>query len=306
MIQTSSIFAIVGIGVVFGALIIGYSSKFSLLPIQGRVIAKILKHFTLKNIIIGLLATIVVIFFKFILFGGFFAPIYKIQAIYLGVIGLVSRLTLKGIVELILESCSEAAVKLFEEPLFLGSSGSGLTPTSVNYMSSGTSQTTSGGQSGQATGGGQPVGSPWGPNGEVTGDVRPGPNGQNTGAAQPGQQSTGHWLGNNASYQAEWVEPVPNLRTMEVDDPFQQSYVYNRYGSNQPLLGNIGRALQHQARLGADSLDRCMLTRQQQNFILAHLEQNHFATFTRIVDGLGTQRWHSQANNQAFWARFND
>jgi hypothetical protein len=72
---------------------------------------------------------------------------------------------------------------------------------------------------------------------------------------------------------------------MEVNDPNDQRYRYNYYGTNQPLLGNIGRALDHQASLGLTTLDRWVFDYLQSRFVLEFLKDNHPQIYNRVMMG---------------------
>jgi hypothetical protein len=57
-------------------------------------------------------------------------------------------------------------------------------------------------------------------------------------------------------------------------------------GSNQPLLYNIGKALQHQARIRQNTrLSSDMFTEDQLSFILQHLKWTDYETYHKIMGG---------------------
>lgn len=68
-------------------------------------------------------------------------------------------------------------------------------------------------------------------------------------------------------------------------DPNNQNYQYQVGGVNQPLLGNIARALDHQSTLGLSSLSRYTFTSQQEQYILTFLLRNHQAVYDNIMQG---------------------
>lgn len=92
---------------------------------------------------------------------------------------------------------------------------------------------------------------------------------------------------------------------IQVNDPNNQNYVYNNNGSNQPLLGNIARALDHQANLRLTSLSRFTFTREQEQFILAFLQHNHRGVYDNLMHdsaGYPTNKpiWWKQSNTKIF------
>lgn len=125
-----------------------------------------------------------------------------------------------------------------------------------------------------AGGGNPPVGNP--PVGNPTGGNPP------VGNQPVGNQPVGN-------------QPVPstgiggNLRAnkyngpIDVADPDNQNYRYNVNGTNQPLLGNIARVLDHQRSIGVTSLTRFVFTRQQEGYILTFLYHNHRDVYDNLM-----------------------
>jgi hypothetical protein len=60
---------------------------------------------------------------------------------------------------------------------------------------------------------------------------------------------------------------------------------YNWFGTNQPYLGNIGRALDHQASLGLTTLNRDVFNGLQSKFLVEFLRDNHPKLYNRIMMG---------------------
>ena len=88
---------------------------------------------------------------------------------------------------------------------------------------------------------------------------------------------------------------------IQVNDPNNQNFVYDNNGTNQPLLGNIGRALDHQASVHhLTSLSRFTFTPQQTQFILDFLRHNHGEVYNKIMQGTNTPQWWRQSNTKQF------
>jgi hypothetical protein len=68
-----------------------------------------------------------------------------------------------------------------------------------------------------------------------------------------------------------------------INDPNNQNYVYDKDDTNQPLLGNIARALDHQADLNLTYLNKCVFTNEQRKFILAFLKHNHKEVYDYLI-----------------------
>ena len=92
---------------------------------------------------------------------------------------------------------------------------------------------------------------------------------------------------------------------IQVNDPNNQNYVYNNNGTNQPLLGNIARALDHQAGLNLTSLSRFTFTPEQEQFILTYLLYNHRGFYDNIMQDvagnpINQPAWWKQSNTKIF------
>jgi len=90
---------------------------------------------------------------------------------------------------------------------------------------------------------------------------------------------------------------------IQVNDPNNQNFVYNNNGTNQPLLGYIARALEHQSSLGLHSLSRFTFTSEQSLFILNFLFNNHIQVYNNIMHNPYVYRrplWSRQSNTKNF------
>lgn len=89
-----------------------------------------------------------------------------------------------------------------------------------------------------------------------------------------------------------------------VNDPLNQGYIYNPNGNNQPLLGNIGRGLESQRRLGLSSLSKYTFTPQQEQYVLTFLLYRHPDVYNNIMQGqvgnLNEPQWWKQSNTKTF------
>lgn len=88
---------------------------------------------------------------------------------------------------------------------------------------------------------------------------------------------------------------------IQVVDPNNQYFVYNNNGTNQPLLGNIVRALDYQAILRLTSLSRFTFTPQQSQFILDFLYHNQRAEYNNIMQ----DSYNNPANSPQWWRQSN-
>jgi hypothetical protein len=70
---------------------------------------------------------------------------------------------------------------------------------------------------------------------------------------------------------------------IQVNDPNNQNFRYNPDGTNQPLLGNIARALDFQRGIGLSSLSRYTFTPDQERFVLTFLLYNHPDVYNNIM-----------------------
>jgi len=90
---------------------------------------------------------------------------------------------------------------------------------------------------------------------------------------------------------------------IQVNDPNNQNFVYNNNDTNQPLLGHIARALEHQSSLGLHSLSRFTFTPEQSLFILNFLFNNHIQVYNNIMHNPYVYRrplWSRQSNTKNF------
>jgi hypothetical protein len=71
---------------------------------------------------------------------------------------------------------------------------------------------------------------------------------------------------------------------IQVNDPNNQRYIYNRNGTNQPLMNNIAGTLEYQRKIGLSSLSRYTFSPEQTQFILAHLSIHHPNIYGRLMD----------------------
>ena len=133
------------------------------------------------------------------------------------------------------------------------------------------------------------------------------PAGNYTGGNAPAGNSTGgNYTGGNAPSNNS---PAGHQRAggingpIQVEDPNGQNYVYNHGGTNQPLLGNIARALDHQSIIGLWSLSRDTFTLEQEMFILKCLYYEDRALYNRIMykyDRIKVPSWRATSNNRHF------
>jgi len=94
---------------------------------------------------------------------------------------------------------------------------------------------------------------------------------------------------------------------IQVNDPLNQNYIYDQYGTNQPLLGNIARSLDYQKSIGLHSLSRFTFNSDQEKYILSFLLFNHKDVYDKIVIRPGNStnneivaQWGNQTNTKAF------
>lgn len=144
--------------------------------------------------------------------------------------------------------------------------------------------------------------------------------GNNPAAGNAGVNPAAGNAGNNPAAGNAGVNPPVNWGNLQqplagrinspiqVNDPSNQNYTYNINGTNQPLLGNIARALDHQRTLGLTSLSRYTFTPRQEQYILTYLLHNHPNLYnTLMVDQIGGVHgnphlagWWKQSNTQTF------
>jgi hypothetical protein len=81
-----------------------------------------------------------------------------------------------------------------------------------------------------------------------------------------------------------------NLRAGRINGPIQvdsssnPTYTFNP-NSNQPLMGNIARALDHQASIGLTSLSRYTFSPNQERYVLTYLLHNNRGLYDNIMQG---------------------
>jgi len=125
------------------------------------------------------------------------------------------------------------------------------------------------------------------------------PNQAGGGGANPNQAGGGGANPNQGVVRANHVNgPI------QVADPNGQNYQYSPV-TNQPLLGNIARALDVQASLKLTSLTRYVFSPQQEQYILAYLSHHHQDMYDNLMlhpaTGLpGRPQWRKQSNTAAF------
>jgi hypothetical protein len=106
------------------------------------------------------------------------------------------------------------------------------------------------------------------------------PAGNNPGAGNPNPAGNNPAGGNPQQLRANKTNgPI------QVNDPNNQNFQYNPNGTNQPLLGNIARALNFQRSIGLSSLSRYTFTRDQEQFVLTFLLYNHTDVYNNIMQG---------------------
>ena len=128
-------------------------------------------------------------------------------------------------------------------------------------------------------------------------------------------------VGNQAGVnnnQANWGpanQPIANQANgpMQVNDPNNQVNNYVANGNNQPLLRNIGLALDHQSRLGNRTLSRYMFTPQMEAFVMQHILHTnpdlysrlmHIEGYSRAQPSYNQPKWWNQSNSREFRSNF--
>ena len=78
---------------------------FASLPLQSKIFTykSIFKHFTLVNFLNGLVVATIVVLVKYLFFGGFVDPVHIDSGLFLAFIALVTRLGIKGPIEVLVE-----------------------------------------------------------------------------------------------------------------------------------------------------------------------------------------------------------
>lgn len=141
--------------------------------------------------------------------------------------------------------------------------------------------------------------------------TNPVPAGANLGVNPAGGNAGNNPAGGNAGVNppVNWGNPQQPLANringpIQVNDTSNPNYTYNFNGTNQPLMGNIARALDHQATLGNRSLSRYTFTPRQEQYILTYLFHNHPNLYnTLVIDQFGSQ--HGNANLVGWWKQSN-
>jgi hypothetical protein len=90
---------------------------------------------------------------------------------------------------------------------------------------------------------------------------------------------------------------------IQVPDTNNQNFIYNKDGTNQPLLGNIGRTLRYQNNLGLIKLNRYTFTSEQSRFVLDFLYYNHREIYDIVYpynSPYAQPLWHKINNNRDF------
>lgn len=118
--------------------------------------------------------------------------------------------------------------------------------------------------------------------------------------------------GNNAASGPNWGKPnQPKAGkvygSMLINDTSNTNYTYNVGGNNQPLLGNIGLALDHQRSLGNTTLSRYMFSPSLERFMLEHLLHTNRPMYDKLMhdvthgDGYKYMpKWWNQSNSREF------
>ena len=137
------------------------------------------------------------------------------------------------------------------------------------------------------------------------------PVGNNVGTNNVGENNG--QASNNVANDDYWGDPN-QLRAgkdnghMHVNDASNPNYTYTPGTDHQPLLRNIGRALEHQYRVGNCNLTRRMFSPQQENFILLHLLHTNRPIYDKIMANVYTvnqsAKWGNQSNTKEFRKTF--
>ena len=100
---------------------------------------------------------------------------------------------------------------------------------------------------------------------------------------------------------------------MQINNTSNPNYVYNVGGNNQPLLGFIGLALDHQYNLPPknSTLSRYMFTPDMERFILEHLLHTNRPMYDKLMDNPShtgvykdQPKWWKQSNSVEFRQQF--
>ena len=140
---------------------------------------------------------------------------------------------------------------------------------------------------------------------------------------ESGEGSSQHTQNSQQPQQAYWGDPNQprvdrnNRGGLRVNDPLNQRWIYNSLSvsANQPLLHNLGKALEQQYNVHRiTNLSNYTFTVEQAKFVLDHLKWTKKPLYDKLTQGRprydgtwGTRvDWWRQANSAEFRANFLD
>jgi len=143
------------------------------------------------------------------------------------------------------------------------------------------------------------------------------PSSFNSGVSPNNLQESNYQAGSSTS-QEGWGDPnQPRANEkngpIKVNDPRGQHFRYDPDGNNEPLLGNLAKALEHQRDVhGVKYLSRHMFSNEQADFMMQHLFYTDRSMYRRLLDTgnftrskyTGNIKWSNHKLNHVFIGRF--